>query len=182
MAENNQPQVVYIPDNGRKKASQKKNKRVTNAIIYVVLSLISIIWIIPFVLIVVESFRTFPLTQVGNPFYMSGIEFKWGFDNYAALFDLKQTNFLRWYGNTFLIAVVVAVVQTRDAVGHRNDDIGRTTVVVVSPAQLNKLTVPGIGGTQERVDLGRADLPRGRTVGGRKPGLGWSGRRIDLLL
>ena len=112
MAENNQPQVVYIPDNGRKKASQKKNKRVTNTIIYIVLALISIIWIIPFVLIVVESFRTFPLSQVGNPFYMSDIEFRWGFDNYLALFDLKQTNFLRWYGNTFLIAVIVALVQT----------------------------------------------------------------------
>ena len=53
------------------------------------------------------------------------IEFKWGFDNYVKLFvETKEVNgqmvttstfnggFLRWYLNTFIIALVVAVLQT----------------------------------------------------------------------
>ena len=104
--------IVYIPDNGRKKASQKKNKRITNTIIYIVLALITIIWLTPFVLIVLESFREYPVSQVGNPFFpvLEGQEYQWGFGNYINLFT--ETNFGRWYLNTFIIAVFVAIFQT----------------------------------------------------------------------
>ncbi|MBR3436735.1 MAG: ABC transporter permease subunit, partial [Lachnospiraceae bacterium] len=35
---------------------------------------------------------------------------KWGFGNYVKLFT--ETDFLRWYLNTFIMALVVAVIQT----------------------------------------------------------------------
>ena len=109
MAEELQQQkVVYIPDNTRKKSSQKKNKRVTNIIIYVVLTLISIIWLFPFLLILLESFRTYPTLNTGNPFSGSGYE--WGFGNYTKLFT--ETRFPTWFLNTFIIALFVAVLQT----------------------------------------------------------------------
>lgn len=114
MEETRKPSVVYVPEVKRKKGSQKKNKKIGNAFVYVILVLISIIWLIPFVLIVVESFRESPTSQVGNPFVPAatlGISsYTWGFGNYVNLF--KSTNFGQWYLNTFIIALAVAVLQT----------------------------------------------------------------------
>ena len=78
--------------------------------------------------------------------------------------------------------VVPAGVQTGDAVGHRINDIGRTAVVVVSAAELNELTALRIGRAKEGRYLRGTDLPRGGTVGGRKPRLSRAGGRIDRLL
>lgn len=106
-----QPATIFVPDNGRKKSSQKKNRRVANTIIYIVLALITIIWLFPFVLIVVESLREAPTGTVGNPFYStSRSEFVWGFGNYVKLFT--KTEFPRWFLNTFLIAIACALLQT----------------------------------------------------------------------
>ena len=109
--EANKP-VVYIPDNTRKKASQKKNKRVTDTIIYVVLSLVTVIWLFPFFLIVLESLREFPTVNTGNPFFSLDPEnpYVWGFGNYIRLFT--ETLFPTWFLNTFIIAVVVSLLQT----------------------------------------------------------------------
>ncbi len=82
----------------------KASARISNTVIYVVLVVISIIWLIPFVCIVLQSFRVESTWKVG---YV--IPEKWGFDNYVALWS---SNFPKWYLNTFIIALVVAVVQT----------------------------------------------------------------------
>ena len=72
---------------------------------YILLTAISIIWLIPFIFIVFESFRCETTTQVG---YI--LPKQWGFDNYVNLF--QNTNFIRWYVNTFIIAVCAAIGQT----------------------------------------------------------------------
>ena len=82
----------------------KASRTVSNTILYILLIIMSIIWLIPFVCIVLQSFRVESTWQVG---YV--IPQQWGLDNYRALL---QTNFPRWYLNTFIIALVVAVVQT----------------------------------------------------------------------
>ena len=82
----------------------KASARLSNTIIYIVLVVISIIWLIPFVCIVLQSFRV-ESTWIES--YV--IPKKWGFDNYLALW---RSDFPRWYLNTFIIALVVAVVQT----------------------------------------------------------------------
>ena len=109
----NQP-VVYIPDTGAKKSSQKKNKRVANIIIYIVLSIMMVVWITPFVLLVLESLRISPNSRAGNPFFAVGgaNPFVWEpfFGNYVKLF--QETNFGKWFLNTFIIAVATAFLQT----------------------------------------------------------------------
>ncbi len=82
----------------------KASARISNTIIYVLLIVMSIIWIIPFICIVLQSFRMESTGRVG---YV--IPQVWGIGNYKALFS---TNFPRWYLNTFIIALVVAVAQT----------------------------------------------------------------------
>ena len=96
----------------------KATNALSNTIIHLILVVISIIWLMPFVFIVLQSFRVDPLCQVG---YV--IPKHWGLDNYVNLFVTKNaegktvstivTNgFLRWYLNTLIIAVVTAVMQT----------------------------------------------------------------------
>ena len=82
----------------------KASARISNTIIYVVLVLMSIIWLIPFICIVLQSFRTESTWSVG---YI--LPKQWGFQNYV---DLWNSNFKRWYLNTFIIALIVAAIQT----------------------------------------------------------------------
>ncbi len=76
----------------------------SNTIIYIILIVMSIIWLIPFEFIVLQSLRVESTYQVG---YV--IHHKWGFGNYV---NLLNTNFPRWYLNTFIMAFATAVLQT----------------------------------------------------------------------
>ncbi|MBQ8150578.1 MAG: sugar ABC transporter permease [Clostridia bacterium] len=82
----------------------KASRTLATTGIYIFLIAISIIWLIPFVCILLQSFRVESTHQVG---YV--IPQKWGFDNYVNLFN---TDFPRWYMNTFIAALVTAVLQT----------------------------------------------------------------------
>lgn len=84
----------------------------SNVVIYIILGVISLIWLIPFVFIVLQSFRMESTNQVG---YV--IPQQWGFGNYVKLVysetnGLFGTPFSRWYLNTFIIALFTAVIQT----------------------------------------------------------------------
>ena len=87
----------------------KAANRISNTILYVILILMSIIWLIPFVCIVVQSFRVYPTGMSRYLLSHPDISFRWGFDNYV---NLWKSNFPKWYLNTFVIALFVAVVQT----------------------------------------------------------------------
>jgi arabinogalactan oligomer/maltooligosaccharide transport system permease protein len=82
----------------------KASARISNTVIYVILVLMSIIWLIPFICIVLQAFRTESTWSVG---YI--LPKQWGFQNYV---DLWNSNFKRWYLNTFIIALIVAAIQT----------------------------------------------------------------------
>ena len=106
MSKKNDPQAVMKQHMGLK-ASQ----RLSNTVIYVLLVLMTIIWLIPFVAIVLQSFRaetnaSGELITWRVPYLMPK---KWGLDNYKALFD---TSFPKWYLNTFIIALFQCVIQT----------------------------------------------------------------------
>lgn len=77
---------------------------ISNTLIHILLVVISVIWLIPFVFIVFQSFRIESTHQVG---YI--LPQQWGFDNYVSLF---KTNFPKWYLNTFITALASAVLQT----------------------------------------------------------------------
>ena len=85
--------------------SQRAAETRSRAAIYTVLILMSVIWLIPFVYLVCQAFRGESQCMV---LYFFPKE--WSLKNFEILFN--QTNFLNWYKNTFLIACVVAVVQT----------------------------------------------------------------------
>jgi len=90
---------------------QKRARTVANTIIYVILSIMMIVWILPFILLVIESLRVAPKMQIGH--FITGTT-EWGLGSYIALFDGSDSNvtFLRWYGNTFVTAIFTAAFQT----------------------------------------------------------------------
>ncbi|MCI9408070.1 MAG: ABC transporter permease subunit [Clostridia bacterium] len=89
----------------KKLRSKKGAERTVNGIIYAVLVVISIIWIIPFIILFIQSLRGEP--GGATPYFFPK---QWTFNNYIKLFT--QTKFPIWYGNTLLVSVVVTVVQT----------------------------------------------------------------------
>ena len=86
--------------------SAKAKKRAANAAIYAILIIISIVWLIPFVLILLQSLRAEDYAG------MSGYVLPkvWGLKNYIYLF--RETSFPIWYGNTLIIALASALLQT----------------------------------------------------------------------
>ena len=87
-----------------KSISIKTINTITNTLIYAFLIVISIVWLIPFIGIVLESLRCESTGQV-NYFFPKQI----GFDNYIRLF---QSDFPKWFMNTILMGVAVSVLQT----------------------------------------------------------------------
>ena len=88
-----------------KKMGLKAKTTLGNAITYVIIVSMCIIWLVPFFCILLESFRMETTMQVG---YV--IPKQWGIGNYVSLF--KNTNFVKWYTNTLVIALAVSVIQT----------------------------------------------------------------------
>ena len=92
----------------KKYRSKKRVERVSNAVGYTILVIISIIWVIPYIYLILQSFRGEPGAYTS---YLIPKEFT--FDNYIELFtDTSLFNFPRWYLNTFITAVVVCIIQT----------------------------------------------------------------------
>ena len=90
--------------------SKKGHERRVNTSIYVILVIMSIIWLAPFVFLVLQSFRSY-LTETGGMVnYLLPKHFS--LDNYRFLFYDEKSQFFRWYGNTLIIALFCAVIQT----------------------------------------------------------------------
>ena len=93
------------PENELKKhIGLKASRTIGNTLIYILLIIMTVIWLTPFVCIVLQSFRCESTYIVG---YV--IPKVWGLDNYKALF---QTDFPIWYRNTLVTALCVSVLQT----------------------------------------------------------------------
>ncbi len=88
----------------KRSMGQKAANTLSNTIIYILLIVISVIWLLPFIFIVLQSFRCELRGPVG---YVTPKQ--WGLDNYQRLLT---SNFKKWYLNTFIIALVVAALQT----------------------------------------------------------------------
>ena len=83
-----------------------KKRKIGNALIYVILIIMSIIWLFPFVGLVLQSFRGEYGGMVG---YLVPKQFS--LTNYRFLFG-DESKFMRWYSNTLIIALAVSVLQT----------------------------------------------------------------------
>ena len=84
----------------------KRRKRIINTICYIVLILMSIIWLFPFFGLVLQSFRG---ESGGMVNYL--VPHEWSLKNYQFLFG-ENSKFLKWYGNTLIIALFVSLLQT----------------------------------------------------------------------
>ena len=93
----------------RETSSMKRKKRIGNTICYIILVLISIIWLFPFFGLLMQSFRSYdPAVEYGGMVdYI--IPKTFSLDNYKFLFS-GETNFLLWYRNTLIIAVCVSIL------------------------------------------------------------------------
>ncbi len=96
-----------MADNKLKKSAlgAKASRRLGNTAVYIILILITIIWLFPFFGIVMESLKV-------NYRGMDGelIPGQFGLDNYIRLF--KETDFLNWFKNTAIMGVATAFFQT----------------------------------------------------------------------
>ncbi len=85
--------------------STKASSRLGNTIIYIILILISLIWLFPLFGLVLESFR---VESTAMESYL--IPKKFGLDNYVRLFT--KTDFLIWFKNTAIMGIATAFIQT----------------------------------------------------------------------
>ena len=83
-----------------------RRRKIGNAIVYLILIVMSIVWLFPFIGLVLQSFRG---EYGGMVNYLVPKEFS--LVNYQFLFS-DSSKFVRWYTNTLIIALFVALLQT----------------------------------------------------------------------
>ena len=91
-----------------KKLGQKASNAILNTVIYVILTVMSIIWVLPIVYLLYTALRVTPDTGIINTLIPSDLRL--GFGNFSHLF--RETMFSKWLGNTLLVAVVSCLVTT----------------------------------------------------------------------
>ena len=89
----------------------KRKRAFGNAVSYVLLVLISLIWLFPFVGVLLNSFRSYDgaVEYGGMVNYLIPKHFS--LDNYKFILS-NVTNYKQWYLNTIIIAICVSIVQT----------------------------------------------------------------------
>ncbi len=92
----------------KKYASAKTKKTLDLVGSYALLIILSLIWLLPFVGLLLQSFRSFSGEYGGMTAYIIPKEFS--LDNY--IFLLTEGKFMKWYGNTLIIATACAAIQT----------------------------------------------------------------------
>ena len=88
-----------------KKAGLKAKRIAGNVIAEIALIVLSLIWLVPIIWIILQAFRGEP-GAITYTFFPKELTF----DNFVRLF--KETLFLRWFGNTLLVAVCSCVLST----------------------------------------------------------------------
>ena len=97
-------ELPTLPPQAKRHMGIKAANTISNIFIYALLIVVTVIWLIPFVCIVLQSFRVESTWMVG---YV--VPQQWGLDNYQKLFS---TDFPKWYANTFITALVASALQT----------------------------------------------------------------------
>ena len=94
-----------------RETSMKRKRAIGNAFSYILLILISLIWLFPFVGVLLNSFRSYDgaVEYGGMVNYLIPKHFS--LDNYKFILS-NATNYKQWYLNTILISICVAILQT----------------------------------------------------------------------
>ncbi len=89
-------------------SSAKWSRRLSNTSIYILLTLLGALWILPIVYLVYTSFRETPTTGIINSLFPDGLTL--GFGNFVRLF--RDTMFSKWLWNTILVSVASCALST----------------------------------------------------------------------
>ena len=90
------------------KTFAKYRHSASNVLVYAVLTVLGVLWVLPIFYLVYTAFRTTPSTGIINTLFPENLQL--GFGNFVRLFT--DTMFLRWLGNTLLVAVCSCVLST----------------------------------------------------------------------
>ena len=86
----------------------KIRKHAGNFATYALLVALGVLWILPIVYLVYTAFRVTPNTGIINTLFPEDLQL--GFGNFSRLF--RDTMFLRWLGNTLLVATCSCALTT----------------------------------------------------------------------
>lgn len=88
--------------------SYKAKRAIGNAVVYTILTILSIIWLLPLIWIVMTSF-----SGEESIYITTVIPRSWSFNNYIELFtETKHFNYPRAFLNTFVVAIFSCVIST----------------------------------------------------------------------
>ena len=90
------------------KGSAKWTRRFSDGVIYILLSVLATVWVLPIVYLVYTAFRERPSTGIINSLFPSGLRL--GLGNFIRLF--QDTMFLRWLMNTLLVSFASCALST----------------------------------------------------------------------
>lgn len=101
--------------------SMKRKAKITNTIIYILLAILCFIWVLPIAWIVFISFNSLDSRAAISALPPKGasliqtLDFYFGdltFKHYVNLFTSKTEPYLRWFFNTFAVAIVTMFINT----------------------------------------------------------------------
>ena len=90
------------------KGSIKLGRTISNTAIYVLLSVLGVLWVLPIVYLIYTAFRETPSTGIINSLFPDGL--KMGFGNFSRLF--QETLFTRWLMNTLIVSISSCALTT----------------------------------------------------------------------
>lgn len=90
------------------KRGAKLRRKISNAVTYIILSILGVAWVLPIAYLIYTAFRVTPSTGIINSLFPNDL--KMGMGNFARLF--QDTMFLRWLGNTMLVATCSCLLTT----------------------------------------------------------------------
>jgi len=94
--------------------SNKLRSRIANTAIYLVLSVLGVIWLLPIAWLLLRSFQETPQV-LGNPvaWINTILPESYSFRNFTRLFtETGQFNYPQWYLNTFIVAIFTCLLTT----------------------------------------------------------------------
>ncbi len=92
-----------------KTGSMRRNRMIADTAVHIILGIMAIIWIFPVFWVVLTSFRGESSGAYTDYFWPK----QFTLDNYVRLFtDTSQFYFMKWFGNTFIVAVATCVLST----------------------------------------------------------------------
>ena len=89
--------------------NMKTKNTIVNTIIHVLLTVLSVIWLVPIVWLIMQSFRGEPKGAFPNAIFPT----VWTLDNYIKLFtETNLFNYPRWFMNTLIVAIASCILTT----------------------------------------------------------------------